>query len=155
MLNTSSLHNSLALAFASALLLVSCAEPSSTEATNDSENTGITVSATPAPEPLQMPELPDSLDRGYEEEVHFDNVRQLTYGGDNAEAYWSFDGRSLVFQATNPGWGTECDQIYVMDLADGTPPSTPPPCQYRIGPHHLRLLYAGRHHCTLRFDPRG
>ena len=79
MLNTSSLHNSLALAFAGALLLVSCAEPSSTEATNDSENTGITVSATPAPEPLQMPELPDSLDRGYEEEVHFDNVRQLTY----------------------------------------------------------------------------
>ena len=108
------------------MLLVSCAEPSSTEATNDSENTGITVSATPAPEPLQMPELPDSLDRGYEEEVHFDNVRQLTYGGDNAEAYWSFDGRSLVFQATNPGWGTECDQIYVMDLADGTPSKTPP-----------------------------
>ncbi len=154
MLNTSSLHNSLALAFASALLLVSCAEPSSTEATNDSENTGITVSATPAPEPLQMPELPDSLDRGYEEEVHFDNVRQLTYGGDNAEAYWSFDGRSLVFQATNPGWGTECDQIYVMDLADGTPSSTPPApvstglgrttCAYFM-PGDTTVLYASTH----------
>ena len=72
-----------------------------------------------------MPSFPTALDRGYEQEVHFDNVRQLTYGGDNAEAYWSFDGRSLVFQATNPGWGTECDQIYVMDLSDGTPSSTP------------------------------
>ena len=46
------------------------------------------------------------------------NVKQLTYGGDNAEAYWSYDGNKLVFQATNPGWGTSCDQIYVMSLED-------------------------------------
>ena len=47
-------------------------------------------------------DLPDGLDRGYEKEVHLNNVRQLTYGGDNAEAYWSFDGKQLVFRASNP-----------------------------------------------------
>ena len=73
--------------------------------------------------PLTLPDLPDSLDRAYPDEVHLDNVRQLTYGGDNAEAYWSFDGRNLVFQATNTAWAPS-DQM--MDLADGTPSSTPP-----------------------------
>jgi TolB protein len=48
-------------------------------------------------------------------EKHFKNLRQLTFGGDNAEAYWSFDGTQLVFQATNPAWGDECDQIFVFD----------------------------------------
>lgn len=50
-------------------------------------------------------------------EVHLKNVRQLTFGGENAEAYWSFDGTKLVFQARHkPGEG---DQIYVLDLATG------------------------------------
>ncbi len=53
------------------------------------------------------------------QEVHLRNVRQLTFGGDNAEAYWSFDNRKLVFQATNPAWGTACDQIFVMDARQG------------------------------------
>ena len=44
------------------------------------------------------------------------NLRQLTSGGQNAEAYWSPDGKSLVFQSTRDG--ASCDQIYVMD-ADG------------------------------------
>ena len=38
-------------------------------------------------------------------ETHFANVRQLTFGGDNAEAYLSFDGKYLVFQKTNPKEG--------------------------------------------------
>lgn len=49
----------------------------------------------------------------YKEERHLKNVQQLTYGGDNAEAYWSFDNKSLVFQSNNPGWGLSCDQIFV------------------------------------------
>lgn len=53
----------------------------------------------------------------YENEVHLKNLRQLTFGGDNAEAYWSFDSEKLVFQANNPAWGTGCDQIFWMDLA--------------------------------------
>ena len=48
----------------------------------------------------------------YSEEYHFRNVRQLTFGGDNAEAYWSYDGKSLVFQKTKPEEGIACDQIY-------------------------------------------
>lgn len=46
------------------------------------------------------------------EETHFAHLRQLTFGGDNAEAYWNFAGNSLSFQATNPAWGESCDQIY-------------------------------------------
>jgi TolB protein len=50
-------------------------------------------------------------------EPHLANIRQLTFGGENAEAYFSFDGRSLVFQSTRDGRG--CDQIYTMDV-DGS-----------------------------------
>jgi Tol biopolymer transport system component len=52
----------------------------------------------------------------YPEEIHFKNVRQLTFGGDNAEAYWSFDGNSLVFQRTAVKQGTPCDQIFAGKL---------------------------------------
>ena len=45
------------------------------------------------------------------------DIRQLTFGGQNAEAYWSPDGSKLVFQATRDG--ASCDQIYVMN-ADGS-----------------------------------
>lgn len=51
----------------------------------------------------------------FEEEIHFKNIRQLTNGGDNAEAYWSFDDKMLTFQATYDGWNTECDQIFYIN----------------------------------------
>ncbi|MBP6391323.1 MAG: PD40 domain-containing protein [Flavobacteriales bacterium] len=44
-------------------------------------------------------------------EDHFKSLKQLTFGGDNAEAYWSFGGDRLVFQVTNAAWGDSCDQI--------------------------------------------
>jgi len=56
----------------------------------------------------------------YPEESHFKNIRQLTFGGDNAEAYFSYDGKYLVFQKTNPKEGILCDQIYFGKL-----PSSP------------------------------
>jgi Tol biopolymer transport system component len=56
----------------------------------------------------------------YPEETHFQNVRMLTNHGDNAEAYWSFDDKKLVFQARNDKWGAECDQIYVMNAENET-----------------------------------
>ncbi|SJZ49438.1 TolB family protein [Sediminibacterium ginsengisoli] len=46
-------------------------------------------------------------------EKHFRNVRQLTFGGDNAEAYWSYDGKHIIFQRTNPKEGLNCDQIFI------------------------------------------
>jgi len=49
------------------------------------------------------------------EKKHFKSVKQLTFGGDNAEAYWSFDDSKLVFQARNPRWNISCDQIFVMN----------------------------------------
>lgn len=49
----------------------------------------------------------------YPDESHFKNIRQLTFGGDNAEAYWSYDGKYLVFQRTNPKEGINCDQIFI------------------------------------------
>ena len=48
----------------------------------------------------------------YSAEKHLSNIRQLTFGGDNAEAYFSFDSKSIVFQATNPAWNASCDQIF-------------------------------------------
>lgn len=49
----------------------------------------------------------------YPDESRLKNIRQLTFGGDNAEAYWSYDGKYLVFQRTNPKEGINCDQIFV------------------------------------------
>ena len=46
-------------------------------------------------------------------ETHFKNVQQLTFGGDNAEAYFSFDGKYLVFQKTNTKERIACDQIWM------------------------------------------
>ena len=50
-------------------------------------------------------------------EVHLANVRQLTFGGQNAEAYFSTDGRKIVFQSTRGD--RPCDQEYVMNV-DGS-----------------------------------
>lgn len=51
------------------------------------------------------------------EERHLANVRQLTHGGQNAEAYFSHDGKRLIFQSTRNG--RSCDQQYVMNM-DGS-----------------------------------
>src|ERR1700752_3389690 len=50
---------------------------------------------------------------------HLSNVRQLTDGGSNAEAYWSPDGKRLIFQSTRKPY--DCDQIFIMN-ADGSDP---------------------------------
>ncbi len=52
----------------------------------------------------------------YPDEHHFANVQQLTFGGDNAEAYFSYDNKWVVFQKTNPAEGIFCDQIFVGKL---------------------------------------
>jgi len=49
----------------------------------------------------------------YPDERHFKNVQQLTFGGDNAEAYFSYDGKFLIFQRTNPSEGLHCDQMFI------------------------------------------
>ena len=66
---------------------------------------------------------------------HLANLNQLTHGGQNAEAYWSPDGKRLIFQSTRDGH--ECDQIYVMNAADGVRAEDGFDRQRR---HHLRIF---------------
>jgi Tol biopolymer transport system component len=90
----------------------------------------------------------------YAGETHLKNIRQLTWGGDNAEAYWSFDNKNLVFQATNPKWGVNCDQIYTMSADKGLTPGILPPllstgkgqttCSYFL-PGNKEIIYASTH----------
>ncbi|MBJ04858.1 MAG: hypothetical protein CMP65_03020 [Flavobacteriales bacterium] len=51
----------------------------------------------------------------YSDEENFFNIKQLTFNGENAEAYWSFNDSKLVFQSTNQSWDTKCDQIFITD----------------------------------------
>jgi Tol biopolymer transport system component len=78
-------------------------------------------------------------------ETHLKDVRQLTFGGENAEAYWSPDGKKLIFQATPAGGG--CDQEYVMDLGTGETKRLSSgkgrtTCGYFDYPEGDRLIYA-------------
>ncbi|MCL9805339.1 M20/M25/M40 family metallo-hydrolase [Flavobacterium amniphilum] len=52
------------------------------------------------------------------QEKHLKNIKKLTFGGDNAEAYFSPDGKSLTLQVTNPEIGAQCDQIFTLDLSN-------------------------------------
>ena len=49
----------------------------------------------------------------YPSETHLQNVQQLTFGGDNAEAYFSFDSKWIIFQRTKANEGVLCDQIFI------------------------------------------
>jgi TolB protein len=49
----------------------------------------------------------------YAEEKHFKNIQQLTFGGDNAEAYWTYDDARIIFQRTNPKEGIMCDRMFI------------------------------------------
>jgi len=85
-------------------------------------------------------------------EKHFTNIKQLSFGGDNAEAYFSPDGKKICFQSNNPAWGLKCDQIYKMHLDEniqkkGTKPqlvssgSGRTTCSYYM-PNNKDVLYA-------------
>lgn len=69
----------------------------------------------------------------YPEEKHFKNMRQVTFGGDNAEAYWSFDDKQLVFQSNYKEWGMECDQMFLMNVDESFAESAPPMISTGLG----------------------
>ncbi|CCG53096.1 Probable M28 family aminopeptidase precursor [Flavobacterium indicum GPTSA100-9 = DSM 17447] len=50
------------------------------------------------------------------QERNLKNIKKLTFGGDNAEAYFSPDSKNLTLQVTNKQFGVQCDQIYSLDL---------------------------------------
>lgn len=89
----------------------------------------------------------------YENEVNFTSVKQVTFGGDNAEAYWSFDDKDLVFQSNYNKWGVECDQMFLMDVDDTFENDIPKmlstgngrtTCSYFM-PDNKHILYASTH----------
>jgi Tol biopolymer transport system component len=85
-------------------------------------------------------------DRVLPGETHLSNVRQMTFGGQNAEAYWSWDSRSLTLQITGADGG--CDQIYVMDAESGELTQLTSrgrtTCAYFL-PGDERVVYASTH----------
>ena len=89
-------------------------------------------------------------------EVHLRHVRQLTSGGTNAEAYFSFDGRRLVFQATRNGF--RCDQMFIMDVAGSKPNLVSigqgrTTCGYFL-PDNRHIVYASTHLSGADCPPR-
>ena len=54
------------------------------------------------------------------QEMHLADIRQLTFGGENAEAYWSPNGEELSFQSTRPPY--QCDQIFRMSVGEQAEP---------------------------------
>ncbi len=89
-------------------------------------------------------------------EIHLRHVKQLTFGGTNAEAYFSYDGKRLVFQSTRPPY--ECDQIFVMNVdgSDARLVSTGrgrTTCAY-FYPDGKHLLYASTHLASPACPPR-
>lgn len=92
-----------------AVLALLCALPTQAAGPASTRNQGSKAPNLQAEGPLQA--LNDPRER------HLANVRQLTFGGQNAEAYWSFDGTKLIFQAK--GGDLKCDQIFTMN-ADGS-----------------------------------
>ncbi len=80
-------------------------------------------------------------------ENHFADLKQLTFGGENAEAYFAFAEDKLIFQSTRGG--RECDQIYTLDLADGAVKQVSTgkgrtTCAYYL-PGDTKILYASTH----------
>lgn len=112
-----------------ALLMTACAEQGTVETVSTDEIVG---------RARQVP--------GHPEETHLGNVRQLTFGGENAEAYFSYDGQSIIFQSTREPYA--CDQEYTMaiDGSDVRLVSTGEgrtTCGYYTG--NGRIIYASTH----------
>ncbi|MBL7692651.1 MAG: hypothetical protein JNM41_13755, partial [Flavipsychrobacter sp.] len=98
----------------------------------------------------------------YADERHFKNMRQLTFGGDNAEAYFGFDNRHVTFQRTSAPDGVECDQIFYgtipgkkkkefkYDLVSTGKGRTT--CAYLL-PDMKHILYASTHEASTTCPP--
>lgn len=71
---------------------------------------------------FKMKPQPDTDTLVYPDEKHFKNIRQLTFGGDNAEAYFGFDNEHIIFQRTHKAKGIPCDQIFYGKIPDGQEP---------------------------------
>ena len=91
----------------------------------------------------------------HSQEKHLNNLKKLTNGGDNAEAYFSPNGKFVAFQSNYKKWGVQCDQIFKLDIAAASKDSTYRPkmistgkgrttCSY-VMPNGKDVLYASTH----------
>ncbi|MEY4578232.1 MAG: hypothetical protein RL701_2935, partial [Pseudomonadota bacterium] len=109
-----------------------------------------------APPPTQHPQTtsPTAAPRTWPDEQRLTDVRQLTFEGENAEAYFSFDGQQVSLQRKSGD--AQCDRIYTLPLfANGQPIVNPEPHQISSGkgattcshffPGAQELLYASTH----------
>lgn len=88
-------------------------------------------------------------------EKHLRGITMLTHGGDNAEAYFSPDGKRVSFQSNYSKWNVRCDQIFDMDLKKAASDSTYKPAMVSTGkgrttcsyymPDGKHILYASTH----------
>lgn len=88
-------------------------------------------------------------------EKHLKNLKQLTFGGDNAEAYFSPNDQFVSFQSNNAKWGLKCDQIFTLDIDKAKKDSAYKPnlistgkgrttCSF-VMPNNKDVLYASTH----------
>ncbi|MEM9025283.1 MAG: hypothetical protein AAGB22_16165, partial [Bacteroidota bacterium] len=126
------------------LLLIGCTNPAASDHAVAADQDSSAATA----------DTPNATLVAYDGEQHFRNLRQLTKGGENAEAYWSFDNQRLVFQAANSDWQAECDQIFTFNPATDNLLEQPPlristglgrtTCAYFL-PGDTTIVYASTH----------
>ncbi|MCU1348205.1 MAG: putative aminopeptidase, partial [Acidobacteria bacterium] len=97
------------------------------------------------------------FDKTFDGEKHLKDVRQLTFGGENAEAYFSPDGTKLIYQATAERGG--CDQEYVVDLKSGETKRVSSgegktTCGFFFYPSGDRVLYSSTHAAGAACPPK-
>ncbi|PYQ28384.1 MAG: hypothetical protein DMF56_16380 [Acidobacteria bacterium] len=110
---------------------------------------GQAISPVPAHGQAGLPVLHIAAGKPFEKtfdgEKHLKDIRQLTFGGENAEAYFSPDGKKLIYQYTPERGG--CDQQYIMDLTTGESKRVSSgngrtTCGYFAYPNGDRVIYA-------------
>ncbi len=129
-----------------ALLITACGDTPA-----DEDTSALSAEATAAATPVMIE--PEEGEKPY-----FANIRQLTFGGENAEAYWSANGEYITLQSTRDGNG--CDQQYVM-RADGSDVKKisvggKTTCGFFYD-NDTRVFFAATHHadtlCPVKPDP--
>jgi hypothetical protein len=103
-------------------------------------------------EPASLPAAPAAAKppiAARPDETHLGDLKQLTFGGENAEAYWSWSGDQLVLQAR--GGQQACDRIYRMQPFAPQPSFTPvssgkgaTTCSFFL-PGDREVIYASTH----------
>ncbi|GMQ30186.1 hypothetical protein [Algoriphagus confluentis] len=117
----------------------------------------LTVACSPKTETVTESEVRSATDYLLlhpEEMNYLKNIKQLTFGGNNAEAYWSFNDSLLVFQSDFAGWGNECDQMFYLNWREDDLKNNQPQrvstglgrttCSYFL-PGDQTIVYASTH----------